>query len=147
MKDKTNIIICEQVKQIYDWLDSQIKLIDADCSACGKCCNFESFGHRLFVTSPELLYFRTNINQLAPSFMLGVQKVHKPLQNICPYLIDGKCTAREFRFSGCRIFFCKGDIEKQNALYEETIKKFKALCDDQNFPYQYMELSAALNQH
>jgi hypothetical protein len=134
MKNKTNIKICEQVKQIYDWLDSQIKLYDPDCSACGKCCDFDSFGHKLFVTSPELLYFYENLKPLS-----------KMTPGRCPYQKENKCTAREFRFSGCRIFFCKGDQEKQNALYEETIKKFKKLCDDYNLPYQYTELSAALN--
>src|SRR4030042_145690 len=38
--------ICKQVSQIYDWLDSNIKSMDVDCSACGKCCDFESFGHK-----------------------------------------------------------------------------------------------------
>ena len=65
----------------------------------------------------------------------------------CPYQKQNQCTAREFRFAGCRIFFCKGDSEKQNALCEEAIKKFKALCDEYDFPYRYMELSAALNEN
>lgn len=65
----------------------------------------------------------------------------------CPYQKQNQCTTREFRFAGCRIFFCKGDSEKQNALCEEAIKKFKALCDEYDFPYRYMELSAALNEN
>ena len=63
----------------------------------------------------------------------------------CPYMENGKCTARDFRFAGCRIFFCKADDEKINELSELVIKKFKALCDEFNFPYRYVELSAALN--
>jgi hypothetical protein len=135
MKSK-NEKICDSVKQIYDWLDEQIKLFDADCSACGKCCDFDSFGHKLYITSPEMLYFYENL---------------KPLQKMaagrCPYQRQNQCTAREFRFAGCRIFFCKGNSEKQNALCEEVIKKFKALCNEYDFPYHYMELSAALNEN
>ena len=133
MKSK-NAKICDAVREIYSWLDAQIKLLDVDCSACGKCCNFESFGHKLYITSPELLYFYENL---------------KPLQKMtagrCPYQKQNNCTARESRFAGCRIFFCKGDSEKQNALCEEAVKKFKALCNELNLPYHYIELSAALN--
>jgi Fe-S-cluster containining protein len=134
MKNEKNINICEQVKEIYTSLDAQIKSFDADCSACGKCCDFDSFGHKLFVSSPELLYFYENL---------------KPLQKMsighCPYQQESKCTAREFRFAGCRIFFCKGDNEKQNALYEEVLRKFKSVCEQYSFPYLYMELSKALD--
>jgi len=133
MKSK-NSKICNRVKQIYDWLDSQIKSLNVDCSACGKCCDFESFDHKLFITSPELLYFYENL---------------KPLQKMqsgrCPYLEDNKCTARDFRFAGCRIFFCKADDEKINEISESAVKKFRVLCDEFNFPYRYIELSAALN--
>jgi Fe-S-cluster containining protein len=137
--------ICKQVSQIYDWLDSQIKSLNAECSACGKCCDFDAFGHKLFITTPELLYFKKNIviSSEVPIHRDGVEKSIQ--KNICPYLKDGKCTARDFRFAGCRIFFCKADSEKINELSEQAIEKFKTLCDEYNFPYRYMELSAALN--
>ncbi|MDP2932796.1 MAG: hypothetical protein Q8N81_01555 [bacterium] len=147
-----------------------IKSMNVDCSACGKCCDFESFGHKLFITSPELLYFRTNIkpskeNQgpsdsagclgLAPAPVAGVQsrerkravtlEICKQVSQICPYLKNGKCTARDFRFAGCRIFFCKADSEKINELSEQAIKKFKTLCDEFDFPYRYVDLATALN--
>jgi len=167
-KRAVTLEICKQVSQIYDWLDSQIKSFNVDCSACGKCCDFESFGHKLFITSPELLYFRTNIKEnqspsdsagslgLAPAPVAGVQsrerkravtlEICKQVSQICPYLKNNKCTAREFRFAPCRIFFCKANSEKINELSEQAIKKFKVLCDEFDFPYQYVELSTALNQ-
>ncbi len=135
MKSK-NEKICDSVKEIYFWLDAQIKLFDANCSACGKCCDFDSFGHKLYITSPELLYFYENL-----------KPVQKMTAGRCPYQKQNQCTARESRFAGCRIFFCKGGSEKQNALCEEAIKKIKALCDEYDFPYRYMELSVALNEN
>lgn len=135
MKSKKSKIRNE-VKQIYDWLEKEIKNFGAYCPACGKCCDFESYGHKLYVSSPELLYFYENL---------------KPLRKMsigqCPYLEDNKCTAREFRFAGCRIFFCKGNSEKQNELSEQILNKFKKLCEDNNFPYQYLEISKALNEY
>jgi hypothetical protein len=125
--------ICKQVSQVYDWIDSTIKSMNVDCSACGKCCDFGAFGHKLFITSPEFLYFSENLKPLKS--MAG---------GICPYLECGKCAAREFRFAGCRIFFCKADNEKINELSEQAIKKFKAICEEFDFPYSYTELAGLI---
>jgi uncharacterized protein len=127
-------LVCSEVERIYDWLDENLKSLDKQCSACGKCCNFNSFGHKLFVTTPELLYFKQNVKNLKP--MLTQQ---------CPYLEDGRCSVQNYRFAGCRIFFCKADKDLQNELSEETIGKFKTLCDKLNFPYRYADLVTALN--
>ena len=128
------LLICNEVKQIYDRLDTDISEIAGQCTACGNCCDFERFGHRLFIASPELLYFKTNIKDLKPMHV-----------GVCPYMQDNKCTAREFRFAGCRIFFCKADEEFQNKLSEQAIKDFKQICDKYQFPYRYIDLKTALN--
>lgn len=150
-------LICSEVKQIYDWLDSNIKSLNNQCAACGKCCCFESFDHKLFVTTPELLYFSKNVKNLKPMLTqtplearrqrrLTAAKGGPPLTGqTCPYLEGDKCTVRNYRFAGCRIFFCKADKDLQNKLSEETIGKFKALCDKSNFPYRYVDLATALN--
>ena len=132
-KDTTSFI-CREVKQIYDWLDSNIKSSKNQCTACGKCCNFESFGHKLFVTTPELLYFHKNVKNFKSM----------PGQS-CPYLKSGKCSVRDFRFAGCRIFFCKTDSDLQNKLSEQVMEKFKKLCEKFDFPYRYVDLATAMN--
>lgn len=126
--------ICSEVKKIYDWLDSNIKSLNNLCSACGKCCHFDSFGHKLFVTTPELLYFRQNVKNSKPM-----------LSQTCPYLENDKCTIRDYRFAACRIFFCKADKDLQNKLSEQTLEKFKSLCDKFSLPYRYIDLMMALN--
>ena len=155
--DKSLALICDQVAKIYDWLDSNLKPSTNRCSACGKCCNFESFGHKLFVTTPELLYFSKNVKNLRSTSTqtplearcqrrLTATKGGPPLTGqTCPYLENDKCGARNYRFAGCRIFFCKTDTELQTKLSEETVKKFRLLCDKFNFPYRYIDLMTALN--
>lgn len=135
IKTEKTVSICNQVAQIYAWLDENIKNLDLNCSACGKCCNFDSFGHKLFITTPELLYFYENVKPL-----------RKMTGQSCPYMENKKCTARDFRFAACRIFFCKADTEKINKLSEQTIEKFKALCDEFDLPYRYVDLATALNK-
>ena len=81
-----------------------------------------------------LLYFHKNVKNFKP---IATQS--------CPYLENSKCTARDFRFAGCRIFFCKADSEQLNQLSEQAIKKFKTLCEKYDLPYRYADLATAMN--
>lgn len=133
MSENVNLI-CREVAEIYQWLGENISQPENGCQACGKCCRFESFGHKLFLTTPELLYFYSNIKDL--------KKMPVP---DCPYMQDGKCTARDFRFAGCRIFFCKADDEMLSNLSEQALEKFKKICEKYKLPYRYVDLATALN--
>ncbi|MFC1739461.1 hypothetical protein ACFL1G_10495 [Planctomycetota bacterium] len=131
--------LTKKVAEVYNWLDMQNKNNTSEteqCNACGACCNFAEFDHRLFVTTPELIYLNAKI---------GAEL--KPMRtSVCPYNINGKCSIHENRFAGCRIFFCKGNAEFQSKLSETVVKKFKAICTELQIPYRYVELSAALNE-
>ncbi|MHC5083716.1 MAG: YkgJ family cysteine cluster protein [Planctomycetota bacterium] len=126
--------IIKQVQQIYDWVDEQVAGLDQSCRACGKCCDFESFGHRLYVTTPELIHFAHHLGPEIKEMPTGV----------CPYRIDGKCSVYPYRFTGCRIFACNGDEDKQNLLCEQAISKLKALCEEHNLEYRYVYLKVGL---
>lgn len=122
----------QEVSAIYQTLDKQLAAMDLSCQACGNCCDFESFGHKLYITTPELIYFA---HFISPKEMTA---------DICPYRVDGKCTVYPYRFSGCRIFSCRGDAEKENALCEQTISKLKTLCNEYGIRYHYVYLKAGL---
>jgi hypothetical protein len=126
--------IIQEVDAVYHWLDEQLAQMDSSCRACGDCCDFESFGHKLYVTTPELIYFQHHLDLRIKEMSTGV----------CPYRMDGKCTVYPYRFSGCRIFSCKGDTEKENALCEQAISKFKTLCNEYPVPYHYVYLKSGL---
>jgi Fe-S-cluster containining protein len=131
--------LAQKVTQIYDWLDTEIKNnknLSGSCVGCGICCDFEKFGHLLFVTTPELVFLREN---------LGQEKIKTMKTSICPYNEKGKCTIYPLRFAACRIFFCKGDKDFQSRLSESAIKSFKSLCEEFNIPYIYSDLKQALN--
>lgn len=135
-----NSVLLGRVGEVYDWLDSQIAAsrdLAGRCEACGECCDFESFEHRLFVTPPELIYLAAK---------LETEKLRPIGRGGCPYNIDGKCSVYEYRFAGCRIFFCKGDVDVQSRLSESALKRFKSMCVEFGIPYRYAELRSALNQ-
>jgi len=139
--------ILEKVAEIYNHLDLQIRNsgdLAGRCSACGKCCNFtgsapasgQGFDHRLFVTTPELMYLTANI---------GTENLKPMPTGRCPYNIRGKCSIYEYRFAGCRIFFCNSSPDFQSRLSESAIKKFKSICTEFQIPYRYRDLAGALN--
>jgi Fe-S-cluster containining protein len=133
-----NLQIAARVSDIYSWIEDQLlanKAISGNCLACGKCCDFEHFGHRLYVTTPEMTYFVEK---------LGSAHIKQIEGGRCCYQVDGKCSVHAYRFSGCRIFCCKGGSDFQSELTESALKKFKALCDELQIPYRYVELPVAL---
>jgi hypothetical protein len=137
---KTNGYLIKKVAEVYEWLDSQInnnRELAGVCSACGKCCDFSKFDHRLFVTTPELMYLAAN---------LGAENVKPMTAGQCPYRVKGRCSVYGHRFSGCRIFSCNGDMDFQSGLSESSVKKFKAICEQFQIPYCYTDLATALNR-
>jgi Fe-S-cluster containining protein len=156
---RKNDQIIARVSEIYNWINEQQianKEIAGCCAVCGKCCDFEQYDHRLYVTTPEIIYFAeklgiANIKQMACH---GAGNIRANLDinesgrrrtgGRCCYQVEGKCSVHDYRFSGCRIFCCKGKATFQNELTEAVIKKFKTLCQELNIPYRYVELPAAL---
>jgi len=132
--------IISEIAGLYQWLDQTLanhKTRAGACSACGKCCDFDTYGHRLYVTHPEMHYF---------SAKTGSRNLRLMPSGQCPYMDDNRCSVHEHRFSGCRIYGCQGDSSFQNRLSEQALDKIKALCNAFDVPYEYMDIRQALNQ-
>jgi len=136
---ETNRQLLEKVAEIYKWLQVQVST-DSDlpgvCRACGDCCDFETFDHRLFVTPPELMYLAAN---------LGAENIKPMVTSRCPYNVEGKCGVYEYRFAGCRIFCCNSDADFQSMLSEQVLQKLKSICLEFQIPYRYTDLAAGLS--
>ncbi len=144
---RTDSRLLGRVADIYKWLDEQIRKnneLTGQCNACGRCCDFggpasdsePEFDHRLFVTPLELMYLTANI---------GAENIKPMPTSRCPYNIDGKCTVYEYRFLGCRIFYCSADGDFQSRLSELALEKLKSICTEFQIPYRYIDLATALN--
>ena len=136
---ETSRQLLERVAEIYVWLEKQVCSagdMAGVCRSCGDCCDFKGFDHRLFITPPELMYLAAK---------LGAENIKTMLDSRCPYNYDGKCTVYEYRFSGCRIFCCSGNVDFLSRLSEEALQKLKSICTDLQIPYRYTDLAAGLN--
>ena len=127
-------MLLEEIKQLYNWIDAEVAST-GDCKACGDCCDFEKFGHRLYITSVELVYFTEKMKH----------DLHKMDNNVCPYRSDGKCTVYPYRFAGCRIFACGRNEDIESDLSEKSLQKLKQIGEQHIIPYQYTDLKTALN--
>ncbi len=170
---QVNHQLLKRAVEIYNWLDLQVRNnreLAGRCDACGKCCDFESFNHHLFVTPPELMYLAANPDTaLTAETAESAEKKEKNKNKIgrsdnaknlgvlcglggkrkmsrCPYNIGDKCTIYEYRFAGCRIFCCKADTDFQSRLSESALRKLKSLCTEFQIPYRYTDLATALNE-
>ncbi len=135
MNTETQIV--DAVAEVYAFIDSRIAETDSACNACGKCCDFDSYDHRLFVTTPELVYFASHISP---------HPIKPMTTGLCPYNIKGVCSVHPHRFAACRIFSCTGGADAQNRLSEAALAKLKSICEQSNIPYQYVDLKAALSR-
>jgi Fe-S-cluster containining protein len=146
--------------QIIEAVGEILREVDADvagrrpvCRASGRCCKFETYGHRLYVTGVELAYFAAK--ESGGSQRKGEEKASVSLPQFfggekfegCPYQVEGLCTAREGRPLGCRIYFCDEHAQGwQNEVYETYHAKLRAVHERFGVAYRYVEWRAGLRE-
>jgi Fe-S-cluster containining protein len=149
-----------EVAALLAEVDAEIAARQPVCRASGKCCKFEEYGHRLYVTGAELALFARQLDappDSATHRSMPIQTAPpRPMVSLpqffssdaprgCPYQIDGLCTAREARPLGCRIYFCDERTTLwQNDLYERFHTRLTELHQQHAAPYAYVEWRAGL---
>ena len=129
--------VSEAIGSLYAQLDEQVAQHGPTCWTSGRCCNFDAFGHRLYVTALEIAWVLSQANPLPPVDPNGS----------CPFQTDQLCGVHTIRPMGCRVFFCqKTDDPWQGPLYECFILKLRLLHEQFDLPYLYLEWRTGLNQ-
>jgi Fe-S-cluster containining protein len=125
------------VAELYADLEAEIARRRPLCVMSGRCCRFDEYGHRLFVTTMELAAFVRN-HRPASAGLAAVP-------GGCPFQKDKLCTVHPIRPMGCRLFFCDSSAtEWQNQKYEEFHARLRQLHQSLNVPYAYLEWRTAL---
>jgi Fe-S-cluster containining protein len=148
--------LLESVRAILAAADADIAARKPVCQASGRCCKFEQYGHRLYVTAAELAHFTATLATMKderstmkdpPSTVSLPQFFAQPAPTGCPYQVDNLCTARDARPLGCRIYFCDENAQSWQAeVYEKYHAQLQALHETHALPYRYMEWRAALQE-
>ena len=104
----------EAAGRLYADVQGEVEARRPVCVVSGRCCRFEEFGHRLFVTTMEMGAFlhglgpQTNGQASTPWDGTG-----------CPFQVRKLCGVHAIRPFGCRMFFCDAtSTEWQNQAYE-----------------------------
>ena len=149
--------ISAAVAEILAAVDVDVAARRPVCRASGRCCKFEEYGHRLYVTGVEMMHFAgVHVNgeiknlksEISNGSVVSLPQFFATAEpKGCPYQIEGLCTAREARPLGCRIYFCDENAQAwQNEVYEKYHGQLRAVHERFGVPYRYMEWRAALQE-
>lgn len=84
------------LERLYADLERELPKYDFTCAASGRCCDFDAWGHRLYITTLE-----------AEHFFRSMKRRENDEEGHCPaWGGDRLCHARDGRMLGCRTFFC-----------------------------------------
>jgi Fe-S-cluster containining protein len=119
------------VDGIYAELQQEIDARRPVCVVSGRCCRFEEYEHRLYVTTLELARFAMDL--------MTKQKPGWDGRG-CPFQVSTLCGVHSIRPFGCRIFFCDASSTLwQQDLYERLHARMRQLHDELAVPYYYIE--------
>ena len=117
-------------------LDRAVALLGPRCAQRGLCCDFDRTDHVLYASSVEIRYIEARI---APA------RYRRPSGNVCPLLVDGRCSARRERMLGCRTFFCQPGWAPLGAeLYERAYRRVQAIAQHYGIAWRYAPALAQL---
>ena len=134
----------DAVAGVYTDLQREIETRRPVCKTSGRCCRFEEFGHRLYVTTMELAAFCHDLAYSRPLASPPASDVPWDGSG-CPFQVGGLCSVHAIRPFGCRIFFCDATATGwQNEQYERFHTRLKRLHEELAVPYFYVEWRLAL---
>jgi Fe-S-cluster containining protein len=122
-----------ELRHLYQDVDQAVSDLGPACALSGRCCRFHEYGHTLFLSAAEAVLLANQAPRPARDLDAGES---------CPWQdAHGRCTAREARPLGCRIYFCDPLYEEHaSTLSERFLKRLKLLADERDWPWQYAPL-------
>ena len=123
--------VLDDLAALYRRVASAVSPLGAQCRQDGDCCRFDRSGLSLFVTPLEVAYLVGHEGLPEASAEKGR----------CPYQEGDRCTAREGRPLGCRLYFCDPALsERISEIYEQFHRELIALHERHHVSYDYRDL-------
>jgi hypothetical protein len=129
----------EAIRALYAELDRAVAALGPICELSGRCCRFAEYGHTLFVSAPEVALLLAD----APAPVRALDGGES-----CPWQDShGRCSAREARPLGCRVYFCDPAYQPHApVLSEQFIGRLKRLTEKFELSWDYAPLHQHLRQ-
>jgi Fe-S-cluster containining protein len=121
------------LRELYSELDQAITQLAPVCQLSGRCCRFKEYDHTLFVSAGEAELLLAEASPPVRTLDRG---------ETCPWQDEaGRCTARNARPLGCRVYFCDPAYQTHaSTLSEQFIARLKRLVDEHGLPWHYAPL-------
>ena len=108
------------------------------CRASGRCCNFERWGHRLYVTGLEAAYTLTRLG--TDQAVSGADVAAARARGGCPFQSGTLCSVHGIKPLGCRTYYCDPTARDwQEVLTERSLGEIRAIHEHHEIPYRYGE--------
>lgn len=152
--------IAAELESIYAEAARAIEERKPICTASGRCCHFEAYGHRLYVTGLEAAYTVSRATgglsgAAAPASASAARSadglVSLPILSAsrargdCPFLKDNLCTVHTIKPLSCRTYYCDPTAQIwQQELTERLLADLRSLHDRHRIEYRYAEWRSML---
>ena len=129
------------VRDLHERAMAEVARIGPRCDLSGRCCRFDTYGHRLYATTLELALFAGDLRGSGA----GGGSVPPSDPGGCPFQRGALCGVHPIRPLGCRMFFCDPSAGPAlEAVFERLHGEMKKLHDELGVPYRYVEWREAL---
>jgi hypothetical protein len=143
--------IAAALELAYAGVAAEIAQRGPTCWTSGKCCNFEAYGHGLYVTGLEAAYTTRSAAELLnpPGHSPGAVRLpilaDAPRAPGCPFQRDKLCGVHAVRPLGCRVYYCDPSAQHwQGDLTERALTRIRGIHDHFGVTYLYGEWRAML---
>jgi len=142
--------VARSLESVYAQIAAQVDTRRPVCRTSGRCCRFEEYGHRLYVTGLEAAY--TLLRAAAPARDAGGPLRLPVLPSGgdvgtagCRFQEGGLCTVHTVRPLGCRVYYCDESAQEwQQGVSEGALREVRAIHERFGVEYRYMEWRALL---
>ena len=140
-----NDAIRNVLNAVYEYAAESITQRGPVCNQSGRCCRFEQYGHRLYVTGLEVAYTVSRLTSEHPELTSTSLQAAIDAGG-CPFQIDNLCAVHPLRPLGCRVYFCDPVAQGwQEGLSEKLLGQIRSLHQTHEIPYRYGEWRAMLD--
>ncbi len=119
------------------------------CETSGRCCRFESYGHRLYATGLETAHALSRLGDVrrgAPEVTAG-EVADAIARGGCPFQVDGLCSVHTIRPVGCRVYFCDATAQEWvERTAERAHEAIRRVHDEHGIEYRYADWRAMLER-